>query len=133
MLITRRNDYALQAMVLLARQPARPLTAAQLASALKASPAFLSKIAQQLARAGLVRARRGKGGGLSLARPPQRILVGEVFRAVDGPLVLSPCLSRGRCPHLRCPLYPVLGRVQGEMERSLNAVRLSKFAGRPEP
>jgi len=126
MLLTKRNEYALQAAVLLARSRRR-MPASELALALGTSPAFVSKIAQQLVRAGLVIARRGKGGGLSLARPPERIRVRELFRAVDGPLLLAGCLEHGRCRHLDCPLYPVLGRVQGRLDRELNDARLSTF------
>ena len=67
MLLTKRNEYALQAMILLARQKEGELIpASTLALALKTTPAFMSKIAQQLSGAGLLRSRKGKNGGLFL-------------------------------------------------------------------
>lgn len=129
MLLTKRNEFALQASILLARS--RRLTPApELARSLGASPAFISKIAQQLVKAGLLRSLRGKGGGLMLARPPERIRVRDIFRAVDGSLLLAGCMGKGPCRHFRCPLYPVLRRVQGELDRDLNDAKLSDLAGK---
>jgi Rrf2 family iron-sulfur cluster assembly transcriptional regulator len=128
MLLTKRNEYALQAMILLARQkPGNPLTAAGLARTMKTTPAFMSKIAQQLSGAGLVKSKKGKGGGLSLSRPAQRILVRDIFASVDGTLSVSACLNEGRCKHHVCPIYPVLSQVQRDLDRKLNSAKLSTF------
>lgn len=127
MLLTKRNEFALQASILLA-ESSRLMPASELARSLGTSPAFISKIAQQLVRAGIFRSVRGKRGGLALARPPKDITVKDIFRAVDGQLFLSSCLTQGPCRHLRCPLYPVLGKVQAELDRKLNNARLSQLA-----
>jgi Rrf2 family protein len=47
---------------------------------------FLEGILLALKRAGFVKSRRGNEGGYALARPPEEIMVGEVLRALDGPL-----------------------------------------------
>ena len=47
---------------------------------------FLEGILLALKRSGFVKSRRGNEGGYALARPPHEIIVGEVFRALDGPL-----------------------------------------------
>ncbi len=128
MLLTKRNEYALQAMVLLARRGGEGAAPArELAAALRTSPGFLSQIARRLAAAGLVKTRTGKGGGLSLARPPRRIRVREIFRAVDGELRVSQCMTEGRCTHLACPLYGPLRAVQAGLDREINSARLSRF------
>jgi len=128
MLLTKRNEYALQGMILLARQkPGNSLTAAGLARTLKTTPAFMSKIAQQLAGTGLIKSRRGKGGGLFLARNADAILVRDIFGAVDGRLSVSACINEGRCKHLVCPLYPVLSQVQKGLDQKLNSAKLSTF------
>jgi Rrf2 family iron-sulfur cluster assembly transcriptional regulator len=134
MLLTKRNEYALQAMILLARQkPGNPLTAAGLARDMKTTPAFMSKIAQQLSGAGLIKSRRGKGGGLYLARGPYRIAVREIFGAVDGKLSVSACINQGCCMHHTCPIYPVLNRVQKELDQKLNSVKLATFVSKKIP
>jgi len=127
MLLTKRNEYALQAMILLARRPGQTVSAQALAAALRASPGFMSKIAQRLAAAGLVTSRKGKGGGLALARRPERIRARDIFRAVDGTLRLSQCMEQGRCEHRVCPIYSTLRKVQSELDREINSARLSKF------
>jgi Rrf2 family protein len=50
---------------------------------------YLEQIFQDLRRAGLVEAKRGPRGGYSLARAPEHISVGDVVRAVQGPIELS--------------------------------------------
>lgn len=127
MLLTKRNEFALQSSAILAREN-RLIPASELARMLDTSPAFISKISQQLVRAGLLRSVRGKHGGLRLARRPEEIMVRDIFRAVDGPLYLAGCLRRGRCRHIKCPLYPVLHGIQGELDRRLNGARLSDLA-----
>jgi Rrf2 family protein len=128
MLLTKRNEYALQAMILLARQKkGKVLPASALARALRTTPAFMSKIAQQLIAAGLVAAKKGKGGGLFLARPAGRIQVREIFAAVDGELAVSACVKEGRCKHHVCPVYPALNRLQKDLDQELNSARLETF------
>jgi Rrf2 family protein len=128
MLLTKRNEYALQGMILLARQKeGNFLTAAGLAKTLRTTPAFMSKIAQQLSGAGLIKSRRGKGGGLYLVRGPDKIPVREIFGAVDGKLSVSACINQGRCKHHTCPIYPVLGQLQKDLDRKLNSAKLSTF------
>ena len=128
MLLTKRNEYALQGMILLARQkPGNSLTAAGLARTLKTTPAFMSKIAQQLAGAGLLKTKRGKTGGVLLGRPAGRILVKDIFAAVDGTLSVSACINQGRCKHQICPIYPTLTRLQKDLDNKLNSAKLSTF------
>lgn len=128
MLLTKRNEYALQAMILLARQKkGKLLPASGLAGALRTTPAFMSKIAQQLIAAGLVISKKGKGGGLFLARPAGSIHVRDIFAAVDGELAVSACVKEGRCKHHVCPVYPALSRLQKDLDKELNSARLDKF------
>ncbi|MBU1354964.1 MAG: Rrf2 family transcriptional regulator [Candidatus Edwardsbacteria bacterium] len=128
MLITKRNEYALQAMIILARQEkGRPLAASALAKQLKTTPAFMSKIAQQLAKSGLLTTKRGKAGGLFLGRPASRILVKDIFAAVDGALSVSVCMNQGRCNHHVCPIYPALTKLQKDLDDKLNLAKLSTF------
>ena len=128
MLLTKRNEYALQAMILLARQKnGQVLPASALAKTLKTTPAFMSKIAQQLIAAGLAISKKGKGGGLFLARPAGIIHVRDIFAAVDGELAVSACVKEGRCKHHICPVYPALARLQRDLDKELNSAKLSTF------
>lgn len=87
MRLSARVDYALRAMAELALGAgASPRTAEQLATAQEIPPKFLESILLQLRRSGLVHAQRGPEGGYWLARPAGEISLGQVIRAVDGPL-----------------------------------------------
>ena len=55
---------------------------------------FLEAILVDLRDHGIVDSRRGRYGGYRLSRPPERIVVGDVIRTIDGPLALTPCSSR---------------------------------------
>lgn len=85
MQISARADYAVRAMLELAAAP-RTVTAQALADAQGLPHKFLEAILGDLRRAGLVRSLRGAEGGYRLARPAEEIAVGDVIRAVDGPL-----------------------------------------------
>ncbi|MEV4617165.1 Rrf2 family transcriptional regulator [Asanoa sp. NPDC049573] len=92
MRLSARVDYALRAMAELAAAADRqadgpvPMTAEQVAKAQDIPPKFLESILLQTRRAGLVHAQRGPEGGYWLARPAREITLGQVIRAIDGPL-----------------------------------------------
>lgn len=86
--ISARTDYALRALLTLAAADSATVTGQVLAAEQHLPPKFLEAILADLRRAGLVRTRRGPVGGYGLARPAEQITVGEVVRAVDGPLAI---------------------------------------------
>jgi Rrf2 family protein len=79
----------------------------------------------------LVLSRRGKGGGLCLARPAKAIALLDVIRAV-GPAgtQLSPCLSRpAACGRSSvCRVHAELQRIQGDIDRRLAGITLAQLA-----
>lgn len=87
--ISARTDYAVRAMLsLAAAQVDRtgPVSAEAIASRQALPKKFLEAILSDLRRSGLVTSTRGNAGGYALARPAAQISLGDVFRAVDGPL-----------------------------------------------
>ena len=87
MRISAKADYAVRAALELAAAPeGEPVKGEQLAAAQKIPLQFLEHILLELKHAQLVQARRGARGGYWLARPPERITVADVIRAVEGPL-----------------------------------------------
>src|SRR4051794_24352843 len=92
--VSRKVDYALRAMIHLAAQPEGTRETLQdIARKNEIPREFLAKILKVLGDAGLVSAIRGPGGGVSMARAPERISFLEVIEAVDGPIVLNLCLD----------------------------------------
>ena len=87
--VSARVDYAVRAMLILAEAAASgsgPVSIEHLATRQGLPRKFLETIFADLRRAELVLSRRGALGGYALARPATEISVGDVFRAVDGPL-----------------------------------------------
>ena len=91
-MLSKTSQYALQAVVYLARHSAdAPLPANDVAVGLGIPANYLSKILHALSRAGVVRSERGPGGGYRLARPADRTSLADVVEAFD------PIAPRERC------------------------------------
>lgn len=131
MQLTLRGDYAVRVMVDLAGRPAgASVRTAELGRRTGVPRAYLRKVVQDLARAGLIRTRRGMAGGVSLLAEPRGLTLRRVIEAVEGPIYLNRCLiRRGLCPRDRtCPVHPVWARVQGVLLRELDAVSIGELA-----
>ena len=91
MRISQKADYALRAMLELARQPAnQTVRSADVAQRQAIPEKFLEMILVDLRRAGLVQSQRGQAGGHRLARAAERITVGAIWRAMDGQIAEAP-------------------------------------------
>ena len=86
MKVSAKSDYAVRALLELAVAGEGPVKGERLAHAQSIPLKFLENILIDLRHAGIVRSQRGAEGGYWLARSPDSISVGEVIRAVDGPL-----------------------------------------------
>ncbi len=99
--ISAKTDYGVRAMLVLAAAQGQggdepvPVTADQVAEGQGLPRKFLEAILRDLRRAGLVTSTRGSAGGYWLSRPADEVTLGDVFRAVDGPLAEV----RGLRPH----------------------------------
>lgn len=91
MRLTVFTDYALRVLMYLALEPDRRVTIRDIAEDYGISRNHLTKVVNNLARAGLVNASRGVKGGLMLARPGTEIGVGEVIRVTEEDLALVEC------------------------------------------
>jgi Rrf2 family cysteine metabolism transcriptional repressor len=95
MRLTTRSEYALLALVHLARHGAAvPLSVHIIAEAQSIPPKFLEQILLTLKRARLVTSAKGQRGGYRLARPADKIALAEVIRLVDGALAPTESVSR---------------------------------------
>ena len=94
-MLTMKGKYGLKAVLHLARIPPNELAlSAEIAQANTISKKFLDAILHDLRTAGIVHARKGRGGGYRLARPAAEIMVGQVLRVLDGPIAPIQCASR---------------------------------------
>jgi Rrf2 family protein len=94
-MLTMKAKYGLKALADLARlAPEAMLQTREIAEKQRISKKFLDAIMAELRVAGMVKARKGPGGGFALALPPSQIFVGDILRVLDGPLAPVSCASR---------------------------------------
>lgn len=135
MQITRQADYALRAMLYLARLETNERAAtSKIAEEQEIPPSFLAKIISQLSIAGLIHTSRGAHGGVSLARKPSEISLLEVVEAIDGPISLNECVhDPGICSFGdNCPIHEVWCEAKEELVRKLRASTFDKLLEREE-
>ena len=84
--VTAKVDYAVRALLELTEAEEGPVKGERIAQAQGIPLKFLENILIDLRHAGIVRAQRGADGGYWLARPAADVTIGEVIRAVEGPL-----------------------------------------------
>ncbi|MGB7917364.1 MAG: Rrf2 family transcriptional regulator [Rhodomicrobium sp.] len=93
-MLTNKGKYGLKAMVHLARlRESEIAQVAQIAEANQIPKKFLDQIFADLRRAGLVYSKKGKAGGYALAKSPSDISIGQIIRAIDGPIAPFLCAS----------------------------------------
>jgi Rrf2 family protein len=123
-MLPKTAEYALRAVVWLAREPLQPASAHVLAARTKVPRRYLHKVLQDLATAGLVRSRPGPGGGYALDRPSAEITILDVVNAV-APLERIRGCPLGLPSHTRlCPLHRELDRTFAAAEEALRRVTI---------
>ena len=91
--ITRQTEYAIRGLQeLIRRDGETPVQLKLIASSCDVSEAFLAKIFQMLAQAGIVKSHRGVKGGFSLGKDPSTITLREVVEICEGGIYLNHCL-----------------------------------------
>lgn len=94
-MLTKKGKYGLKALVDLARlEPGETAFITEIAQRNNIPKKFLDTILLELRNAGMLRSKKGPGGGYSLSRPASEIRIGHVIRTLDGPLAPIRCASR---------------------------------------
>ncbi|MDY6874248.1 MAG: Rrf2 family transcriptional regulator [Chloroflexota bacterium] len=135
MQITRQADYALRAMLYLARLDSNQRAAtSQIAEKKEIPPSFLAKIISQLSIAGLINTSRGARGGVSMARKPEEISLLDVVEAIDGPIMLNECTHDPDVCSFgdSCPLHEVWCETQAELVQRLKSATFDKLLERED-
>ncbi|MDX1462741.1 MAG: Rrf2 family transcriptional regulator [Marinirhabdus sp.] len=93
-MLSRKTKYGLKALTYLANQKSdEPVQIAVISDAENISQKFLESILLILRKAGILESKKGKGGGYFLAKPPEDITIASVYRVLEGPIALVPCVS----------------------------------------
>ncbi|MDE2094835.1 MAG: Rrf2 family transcriptional regulator [Burkholderiales bacterium] len=128
MKLTSFTDYSLRVLMYLAAEPGRRATIAEVSSAFGVSQNHLTKVVHFLGQQGWLANVRGKGGGLGLALPPERIVVGQVVRATEGAALPAECFGDdpSRCAIERfCRLRGVLTQAVDAFHAVLDGYTLA--------
>lgn len=135
-MLTMKTKYALKALAhLAAANSGEPLLIAEIAEREDIPLKFLQLILRELKQHGILRSRKGRGGGYLLARPAETVSIATIIRVVDGPIAPVPCLSKTayhRCEGCRdentCGLRLVLKDVHESTVRVLEETTLADLA-----
>lgn len=128
-MLTRQTDYALRALLRLARlEPGKVISTATLAEEMEIPYRFLRRILLGLVDKGLVTSTRGKHGGLCLARPPAEINLRDIVQAVEPEaLILNLCLTDAAvcCRQPHCVVHTELAKLQKQLADGFAEVTLA--------
>ena len=136
MKVSTRGDYASRALLSLALHGglSTPTSVRDIAERTGLPQPYLEQILLALKGAGLVRSKRGVGGGYVLARDPEQITLGQIVSAVDGPIQAGDFgepHQNGACDHEgQCVLLSVWADVGQHMRHHLDSFTLSDMVSR---
>lgn len=128
--VSTRGDYASRALLSLAlHSEGQPTSVRDVAERTGLPQPYLEQILLALKGAGLVRSKRGVGGGYVLARDPSEVTLGQIVSAVDGPIVAGDFgepHQDGACDHEgQCVLLAVWADVGQRMRQHLDSFTLA--------
>ncbi len=131
MRLTRAGEYAVRCVLYLARHGRGALVPRmEIAARNDVPPPFLAKIAQQLARAGIIEILQGANGGYRLLREPREITLLAVIEAIIGEISLNDCVSRpescGRSGH--CTVHRVWSKANRQLRETLREADFATLA-----
>ena len=123
MQLTVHTDYALRTLLYLGSRPEEVVSVSRLSDVYGVSRHHLEKVAKTLVRLGLLRSRRGKLGGVQLAKRAEGIHIGEVVRQTEPNIALLACFNGERKERAPCVLTS-----DCELKRALLRARDTFFA-----
>jgi len=132
---TKRADYGLMAIHYIAVNDGfGAVSAKRIAEEFAIPPELMAKILQRLAKQRLVVSTNGPKGGYSLARRPTEITVGQVIRALEGPINIVSCLEDSECPQMeKCNLRRPVHKIQAAITQVLDTMSLAELTSADVP
>ncbi len=138
MKLSKKAEYAMRALLCMARDAETSTFAIQDISAREKIPLkFLEQILLALKNGGLLKSKRGVGGGYQFQKTPSRITLGEVVTLIDGPFEPIACASPekhgGTCEcgvTGGCGLGQTLSLLKQQVEGWMNSTTLAQVLER---
>ena len=138
MKLSKKAEYALRAVVAMGRDTAgRTFSIQEIASGERIPLKFLEQILLVLKNGGILRSKRGVGGGYQLARPAKRITIGSILELVEGPGEPVPCSASVNkqqpceCGIVgSCALGQTLAELRDQIQRWLDGTTIADVIDR---
>jgi Rrf2 family protein len=132
---TKRADYGLMAIHYIAVHDGfGAVSAKRIAEEFAIPPELMAKILQRLAKQRLIVSTNGPKGGYALAHRPAEITVGQVIRALEGPINIVSCLEDDACPQMeRCNLRRPVHKIQAAITQVLDTMSLAELTSADVP
>lgn len=121
---------ALYILMALAFNKEKKMSSRQMAEGLKTNPVVVRRLMSQLSISGLIVSRKGRDGGVWLAKDPKKVTLADIYKAVDSPDAIADFArpSSKACP-VSCSMKKIVNRVSNHVEKdifkSLSQFRLS--------
>ena len=139
-MLTKKGKYGLKALVDLARlEPGETAFVSEIALRNNIPKKFLDTILLELRNAGMLRSKKGPGGGYALSHPASAIRIGHAIRVLDGPLAPIRCASRTAfeaCEDCAdpetCQVRRAMTDVRDAIASILDTMTLSQFVSAPD-
>jgi Rrf2 family protein len=128
-LLTKNTDYAVRALMQLATEPGRYLSATEIANREKIPAQFLKRLLQTLIRGKLLSSKEGVGGGVQLAKKPSAIRVIDVITLFQGEFQISACMFRKKvCPNrATCVLRRRVKAIEDRLVAEFEGITIQKL------
>ena len=126
---TKRTDYGFMAIHYIAfHQADGAVSAKRIAEAFNIPHELLAKILQRLAKNGFIESYNGPKGGYVLSRVPEEITVGQVIRALEGPINIVSCFQDLDCAQFaKCNLRRPVHKIQVSISYLLDTMTLAEL------
>ena len=118
-MLSKKTQYALQALsYMVEKHTDDPILIAEIARQKNIPIKFLENILLSLRKAGFLESKKGKHGGYLFAQAPEKIKLSSIFRIIEGPIALLPCVSLNfyekcaDCNEKKCGINKVMAAVR---------------------
>ena len=118
-MLSKKTQYALQALsYMVEKDTDDPILIAEIARQKNIPIKFLENILLSLRKAGFLESKKGKHGGYFFAQAPEKIKLSSIFRIIEGPIALLPCVSLNfyekcaDCNEKKCGINKVMAAVR---------------------
>jgi Rrf2 family cysteine metabolism transcriptional repressor len=127
MKLSTKGKYGVRAVYEIAKHYGNgPISIKEISERQGISVSYLEQILHKLGKAGLIESVRGPAGGHQLARKPAALTIGDIVRALEGPIALSHCLEPGESGDCNqaddCVARMVWAKVGAKIEEALDSI-----------